>query len=77
MSGPILKVETLSVTYASEEGPLQALRGASLEAHAGEAIGIVGESGCGKSTLAAALIMLLAANAPCGAAISPWFSRIR
>ena len=63
MSGPILKVETLSVTYASEEGPLQALRGASLEAHAGEAIGIVGESGCGKSTLAAALIMLLAANA--------------
>jgi oligopeptide/dipeptide ABC transporter ATP-binding protein len=42
---------------------VQALRHATLEARAGEAIGIVGESGCGKSTLASALITLLARNA--------------
>ena len=63
MSAPLLSVENLSISYASEEGPVQALRHASLAAHAGEAIGIVGESGCGKSTLATALITLLAANA--------------
>lgn len=63
MSMPLLRVDGLSVSYASEEGELHALRNASLEARAGEAIGIVGESGCGKSTLASALIMLLARNA--------------
>ncbi|PZF75206.1 peptide ABC transporter ATP-binding protein [Aestuariivirga litoralis] len=63
MSEPLLKVDDLSIAYASEEGALQALRHATLEARAGEAIGIVGESGCGKSTLASALITLLARNA--------------
>ena len=63
MSEALLKVDDLSISYASEEGPVQALRHATLEARAGEAIGIVGESGCGKSTLASALITLLAGNA--------------
>ena len=63
MSEALIKVDDLSITYASEEGPVQALRHATLEARAGEAIGIVGESGCGKSTLASALITLLARNA--------------
>ena len=63
MSEPLLMVDDLSIAYASEEGALQALRHATLEARAGEAIGIVGESGCGKSTLASALITLLARNA--------------
>lgn len=63
MSAPLLSVENLSISYRSEEGAVQALRHATLEARAGEAIGIVGESGCGKSTLASALINLLARNA--------------
>ena len=63
MSEVLLKVDDLSIAYASEEGAVQALRHATLEARAGEAIGIVGESGCGKSTLASALITLLARNA--------------
>ena len=56
---PVLAVHDLRISY----GPVQALRGASLTAAAGEVIGIVGESGCGKSTLAAALIGLPAPGA--------------
>ena len=63
MSEALLKVDDLSIAYASEEGAVQALRHATLQARAGEAVGIVGESGCGKSTLASALITLLAPNA--------------
>jgi len=55
----LLEVRDLTLSY----GAVQALRGASLVAHAGEVIGIVGESGCGKSTLASALIALPVAGA--------------
>ena len=55
----LLEVTGLRLSY----GPVQALRGASLTARAGEVIGIVGESGCGKSTLASALIGLPAPGA--------------
>jgi ABC-type glutathione transport system ATPase component len=55
----ILEVGRLHIRY----GALQAVRGASLVAQAGEVIGIVGESGCGKSTLASALIGLPAPGA--------------
>lgn len=63
MSEAILRIENLSIGYDAGIGQIHALRSATLEAHAGEVIGIVGESGCGKSTLAAAIINLLAPNA--------------
>ncbi len=63
MSEALLSVDNLSISYQSEAGMLQALRHASVEARAGEVIGIVGESGCGKSTLASAIINILAPNA--------------
>jgi peptide/nickel transport system ATP-binding protein len=56
MSAPLLQVESLSVTYATEAGRVHGLRGASVEVGRGEVFGLVGESGCGKSTLAYAIL---------------------
>ena len=63
MSAPVLDIEGLSISYATEAGPLKALRDVDLEVAEGKIIGIVGESGCGKSTLISAIIRLLAPNA--------------
>jgi oligopeptide/dipeptide ABC transporter ATP-binding protein len=50
--GALLEIEDLSVRFATEDGPLQAVDGVSLELRAGEVVAIVGESGCGKSVTA-------------------------
>lgn len=58
----LLKIEDLWVSYATDEGRLDAVRNVSLRILKGEAYGIVGESGCGKSTLAYAIVGYLARN---------------
>ncbi|MFZ1468796.1 MAG: ABC transporter ATP-binding protein [Paracoccaceae bacterium] len=63
MTAPLLSVEDLHLRFHTDRAPVQALRGVSLAAHAGEVIGIVGESGCGKSTLVTAMIGLMGVNA--------------
>ncbi|MFT3988891.1 ABC transporter ATP-binding protein [Aestuariivirga sp.] len=63
MRDVLLSVDDLSIAYRTGQGSVHALRHASLKAHAGEVVGIMGESGCGKSTLASAIINLLNANA--------------
>jgi ABC-type nitrate/sulfonate/bicarbonate transport system ATPase subunit len=46
-------IEVAHVTHGfrTSRGDVTALRGLTLEAHTGEALGVVGPSGCGKSTL--------------------------
>ncbi len=55
MTGPVLSIKGLSVSYAA----IPILNAVDIEAWPGEVIGIAGESGCGKSTLALAAMGLL------------------
>ncbi|CCH29632.1 ATP-binding cassette domain-containing protein [Actinosynnema sp. NPDC047251] len=45
----VLRVENLRVGYATQNGVKEVVRGVSLDAAAGEVLGIVGESGSGKT----------------------------
>jgi NitT/TauT family transport system ATP-binding protein len=51
LARPKIEIRGVSKTYASERGPVLALRGTDLTVNEGEFVSIVGPSGCGKSTL--------------------------
>jgi oligopeptide/dipeptide ABC transporter ATP-binding protein len=59
----VLEVKDLHVTFASPDGPVQAVRGLDLSVSEGESLGIVGESGSGKSVGMLAVMGLLPRNA--------------
>jgi len=59
----VLEVKDLHVTFASPDGPVQAVRGLDLRVSEGESLGIVGESGSGKSVSMLAVMGLLPRNA--------------
>src|SRR5690606_24215615 len=63
VSGPVLSVDGLGVTYRTEGREVAALNGVSLELAAGETLGVIGESGSGTSTLAYAIARYLPDNA--------------
>jgi oligopeptide/dipeptide ABC transporter ATP-binding protein len=58
-SAPVLEVENLEVTFATEEGAVQAVRGVDVQVFDNEVLGIVGESGSGKSVTMLAVMGLL------------------
>jgi peptide/nickel transport system ATP-binding protein len=58
MAERLLEVRDLAVSFATEEGLVQAVDGVSFELEAGEVLAVVGESGCGKSVTAMTLMGL-------------------
>jgi peptide/nickel transport system ATP-binding protein len=59
----VLSIEDLWVEYQTPAGQMQAVRGATLDIHAGESVALIGESGSGKSTMGLALLRLLTRTA--------------
>jgi oligopeptide/dipeptide ABC transporter ATP-binding protein len=55
----IMRIEGLTVEYATRSGPVTAVDDVDLDIRRGEILGLVGESGCGKSTLGRALMRLV------------------
>ena len=60
---PLLKLEDLSVSFATPRGNLRAVKNVSIELQKGESLGVVGESGSGKTVLSRATMGLLPSTA--------------
>jgi peptide/nickel transport system ATP-binding protein len=69
----ILRVTDLEVSIHTDQGPVRAVNGVSLDLEAGRTLGLVGESGSGKSMLAKAIMRLLPPGSVVGPRSEVWF----
>ena len=59
----VLEIRNLSIRFATDHGPVHAVRAVNLTVARNQVVGVVGESGCGKTTVISAAMGLLANNA--------------
>ena len=55
----LLDVKNLRVTFDTETGPVQAVRGVSFTVETGQTVALVGESGSGKTVISQAVLGIL------------------
>lgn len=65
-SEPLIQIKNVSLTLSSLAGPVDILRGVSLDVAPGQTVGLVGPSGSGKSTL---LMVLAGLERPTGGSV--------
>jgi len=58
----ILEIRDLRISFRTQQGKLNAIRGVNVDLYKGETLAIVGESGSGKSVTSRAIIGILAKN---------------
>jgi len=56
----LLRIRELTTVFDTEQGPLRAVNGASLDLKPNEVLGVIGESGSGKTQLSLSIVQLLA-----------------